>query len=128
MIAGAGGPDPAGHAPGCFGTPGIAEVVPVARPVEPECLGRLEAADRFRHVEEDQRPAQALPFAPGQADAGPGQEEDELAAVLCELTAVLGSQPPPIRIILAGFPTRAVVKGQRLLANSDPLPEVVLVP
>ena len=125
MVPGARGRDRVGPVPGGPGWLGLAELAPVTGAVDPERLGGFQAVDRLGLVEQCERADQRWPIARGQADAGPRQEQEQLAMVLGDLSAILRRQPPPVRMRLVEPAVRGPVQGQRLLADGDPLMQVI---
>ncbi len=98
----------------------------VASSVEPESAGGGQAGDRLGPIEQTQGLPGRIARPLGQADAGVGQEQEQLAPVLRQPPAILRGDPEPGRVPVPLRVFRRPEEGERSLAGRDPFTQVVL--
>ena len=95
---------------------------PVPRPVQPQGARGRQPGDRLGGVEQAQGVLGGVLRTRGQPDAGVGQEQQQLAAILGHATAILGPEPVPGRGARSqspspGSPKRASVRSQAAMPS-----------
>ena len=106
--------------------PRLAEQGEVPAAIVPQGPRGRQAGDRLGPVQPRQGVPQGRSVAGGERDAGPGRQQQELAAVLGDAAALVGAEPRQSGCVLAGRPPRRVVQRERLLADLQPPADEVL--